>query len=92
MKPDDDPRVPKIIAALENSQFKWRTISGIAAETKLPAGDVLEVLAKLSDAGMVLRSKEPAENGADLYTTRKHFKSFVPITQRLMAAFRNRSE
>jgi len=86
-----DPNEKAIVAALENSRYRWRTISGVIADTKLTRDDVLQGLAKLIDADVVIRSEVPSTSGEELYTTRDHYKRFSPITKRLSAALRNRA-
>jgi predicted transcriptional regulator len=81
----------KIIRALENDKFKWRTIDGIATEVKEPKTLVVETIKDLSRQGVVMRSSRPSTTGEALFTTRKHYEQTTPITARLLAAFKNRA-
>ena len=88
---ENTDKIQKIIAALEDSRYKWRTIQGIASQTNLDDKQVIEALSELRAKGVVMRSSIPSKDGADLFTTRDHYKTFAPISERLSAAFRNRA-
>lgn len=49
----------KIIKALENNRFKWRTVDGVVSEVKEPKTVVVETLKDLSSQGLVVRSSTP---------------------------------
>jgi hypothetical protein len=86
-----DPKLEAIFAALENPRYEWRTVNGVATDTKLTREEVLEGLIKLIDADLVIRSEVPSAKGEELFTTRDHYKHFAPISKRLSAALRNRA-
>src|SRR5687767_11514078 len=65
---DDDA----VFRALENDKYRWRTLSGLVAETGLPIEKVLDVLAR--NRGQIVKSALPSVDGDDLYTTRDHFR------------------
>ena len=75
-----------ILAALENSEFKWRTARGISKEIGLPVQKVQDFL---ENSPAILRSKKPNKSGKPLYTTRERYKKSTPLTKRLLAALRN---
>jgi predicted transcriptional regulator len=87
----NEARIEKVVAALEDSRFEWRTLQGVAEQTKLSVDEVLASLSTLINRGIVIRSRIPAANGEDLYTTRTHFKDFSTVGDRIAAAFRNRA-
>ena len=87
----DDPVEERVIAALEDDRFRWRTVRGIVAQTSLSTETVLEALAKLTANEKVIRSLQPSRDGEDLYTTRDHYRRSASFTERLSAAFRNRA-
>jgi predicted transcriptional regulator len=91
MDVSEDPNLKKIIAALEDANFKWRTVAGVAKQAGLSPEQVTTGLKTLIDVGLVMRSTIPSEKGDDLYTTRKHYKTYAPLGERLLAAFRNRA-
>ena len=39
----------KVLAALDNSEWSWRTLAGIADDTKLPENLILPILDKFKD-------------------------------------------
>jgi predicted transcriptional regulator len=61
--------------ALENPASTWRTVSGIAEETGLDAQTIRDIIAAIE--AEIIRSKVPAPDGEDLYTTRSQLKPMV---------------
>jgi hypothetical protein len=57
----------QVIQAIEDSDYVWRTVEGIAKETGLNEATVHNALGQLADD--VLKSKVPDKHGRDLYTT-----------------------
>ena len=78
----------KIIAALENPSYKWRTIEDVAIELGLPTGIVAEFLLRHDD--VVLRSRVPRKDGEPLFTTRKHYLRHASPAQKFLAGIINR--
>src|SRR3972149_8816008 len=78
----------KILQALASPNFFWRTIPGVAAETKTNAGDVLGVI--YSSPDIVVQSSRVSPDGQDLYTTREHYKDCAPLGDKIMGAILNR--
>ncbi len=75
-----------VINVLENPSYKWRTLSSIARELKLPEHEVLQAL---QNCGVeIVRSTAPG--GELLFTTRKHLREKSTIAERLSRALRNR--
>ncbi len=74
--------------ALENPDYSWRTIEGLASETALEPGVVLSVISHLE--GEIVRSSIKSKDGQELYSTRNHFRKFASPTTRLMGALKNR--
>ena len=90
----DTPTVDKvkkiIINALENKNYDWRTIDGIVRETALPAEEVRDMIKKLAEDGIVVRVPYTAENGTNIYTTRKHYHETIGLLGRLISALTDR--
>lgn len=61
----------QIIRALENENYDWRTIEGIATECNIPPALVENRLRSMSS--QIVCSSIADSRGRDLYTTRKHF-------------------
>ena len=81
----------KVLKALEDERYTWRTINGIAAEVKVPKTVVVETITDLSRQGVVVRSSTPSTTGEPLFTSRKHLRETASVTGRLIAAFKNRA-
>ena len=79
--PDDEK---KIIAALENPKYDWRTVEGICQETGISSEAVLEWIKRMED--IVVQSSIPDKKGQNLYTTRKHFARLSNIVSRSLSA------
>ena len=79
-----------IINALENKNYDWRTIDGIVRETALPAEEVRDMIKKLAEDGIVVRAPYTAKNGANIYTTRKHYHETIGLLGRLISALTDR--
>jgi DNA-binding IclR family transcriptional regulator len=84
--------VQSVIAALENPQYKWRTIAGIAASTGLAEGQVRRILHYLEREGVAIQSSVDAEDGSALFTTRLHYREKASLWHRFLAALRNRPD
>lgn len=78
----------KVIKALEDDRYKWRTIKGIATAARISPAKVEAVLQAQQDK--IVRSSINGANGEALYATRRHFKKKSSFGERVMAAMRNR--
>jgi len=76
----------KVRAAIENSNYLWRTASGIASDSGLTLETVMEVLEQ-ADGFLEAQRKNP--RGKALYTTREKYYSDAPWTRRLLDAMTN---
>ncbi|WP_124706406.1 hypothetical protein [Sulfuriferula multivorans] len=82
------PEWPTVQTALESPRFKWRTIEGIAKETKL---DAVTVVGSLSaNASVVIKSTIPDQEGRDLFTTKDHYREKSSLWERLESAITNK--
>ena len=84
-----EERDEKVIKALENPKYQWRTISGVSQEIKLPLGDVTASIIKNED--LIIESNIDSIDGEKLYTTRKHFRKKSTFWQKFSSVIRNRS-
>jgi hypothetical protein len=77
-KEDTMPLWDDVKKSLEDCRYKWRTIRGVAKETKSSPEEIQKLLAKHSD--VVVKSSIPADSGEELFTTREHFRQMqTPI-------------
>lgn len=74
----------RIVQALEDPRYEWRTIDGLALETSIPAATIREVLENLDEE--VVRSSIPDESGRSLFTTRRHYRQTHGLGARFLAA------
>lgn len=85
MKLHADQRT-KVVRAMRQSQYRWRTARGLAKETDLPIEAVVDFLEKSSD---VIRAKKSNSKGQALYALRE---KAIPLGQRVFNALLNRPE
>lgn len=64
--PSQSESEEKILAALRDKRWDYRTVEGIAEDTALPPDFVLKFLESRTD--IVLKSAVPDRQGHDLYT------------------------
>lgn len=72
----------KVVKALENDQFEWRTLQGLAKETGLATSDVNSILHELGE--QVVRTLK--KDGEPLFTTREHYTKTATPTRRFFSA------
>ena len=75
-------QVRQVIQAIEDSDYNWRTVQGIASQTGLDEATVLDALGQAGDE--VIRSEVPDAQGRDLYTTQ--WRRHETETKRIWAA------
>jgi hypothetical protein len=73
-----------VIDALEDKQYDWRTVEGVAGQTGIPATKIQDILKNLESE--VVRSAIPDELGRALYTTRKHYRETHGLGARFLSA------
>jgi len=61
-----------VFKALQDPQWDWRTVDGLAQEVGLPEDVVLQIIESAPDR--VIRSRVPDARGRALYTTRSHYR------------------
>jgi hypothetical protein len=78
----------RVLHALENPRYDWRTLKGIAAETNLPEDEVSAIVDTLgSQVGIV--SKIDRQNRR-LFTTRDHYRTKRSTLDSLLSALSDR--
>jgi predicted Rossmann fold nucleotide-binding protein DprA/Smf involved in DNA uptake len=78
--------IDKVVAALENSKYDWRTIDGIISETDLSFNDVFAVLTKLNEEGKLVQARNPDEGGRDLFTTRQYYNKTRSLIDKIRSS------
>lgn len=79
----------RILTALANPSYRWRTIAGLSKETGIPESRVRELVEGTPDK--VIRSRIPDAQGRPLYTTRAHYKQTHTAWERLVDQVRSTS-
>ena len=77
----------RILDALENPKYQWRTLDGLSKETGLAQEEISQTLTgALSTQAVTTYDK----SGRVLYTTRRHYYSTQPFVNRLLTALSDR--
>ena len=79
----------RVLAALANPRYSWRTVEGVSRDTGLDPGRVLQLIEDMPD--LVIRSRIPDARGRVLYATREHYKKMHSPVERLFDQFRSTS-
>ncbi|MCP4114090.1 MAG: hypothetical protein GY737_01575 [Desulfobacteraceae bacterium] len=80
----------KVLEALENPNFTWRTVKGISEEAGISPQIVSEII--MSQKDWVVESSVPNTSGEALYTTRTAYMKRVNPIKRFLAALKNRGD
>lgn len=78
----------KIMNALEDKNYKFRTINGISKATRTDRETVEKIIR--SEGKRVVISYRKTKDGEDLYTTRTHYEESASLKEKIMGAFLNR--
>lgn len=78
----------KILEALADGRYKWRTPQGIATQVGIPEYEVLQVIANNNDR--IIQSNIPSTDGSPLFTTREHFHEMSSPFEKIVGAFKGR--
>lgn len=79
--------VDKVITALENNNYDWRTIDGIIRETNLSFNDVFGVLKKLDEEGKLVQSPNTRDPGKQLFTTRDYYNKSRGLLENIKSSW-----
>lgn len=78
----------RVLSSLQNPEYDWRTISGIARESGLDEQTVLESLHSLGPE--VVRAERTDNQGNHLYTTPEKYRVREPLVNKLLSLFAGR--
>lgn len=78
-----------VVEALENPNYKWRTLEGVAKDTGIEPFVVYRVIEKLGT--QVVKASVASTKGDELFTTRRHFRQKGSFLSRFAAVLRNRA-
>jgi hypothetical protein len=82
----DDAEMARVVEALEDSRYDWRTVEGVSRVAALPPARVIEILRTHPDTFM--QSAVPDPQGRPLFTTRRHYRQTHSSLDRLKSIFR----
>src|SRR5258708_1188466 len=71
----------RVIAALEDERYDWRTLNGLARSVGAREADILQVLNSMPD--QVVRAT--TTDGRTVFTTRKHYEETHGFGDRLLS-------
>lgn len=80
----------RVVRALENPRWDWRTIDGIVEETGIDRYKVANILTFLPNIVDIVQSSMPDKKGRALFTTRRHYNSRQNFANRILSAFSDR--
>lgn len=84
-----DDEVAKVMGALDDKRFKWRTLKGIVRESGLDPDKVMTIIRCRED--LVAQSSVPSDKGDELFTSRHNLGSSANTMSRLLGAFKGRA-
>ena len=79
----------RIMNALEDPRWNWRTVDGISRETGIPGDEIRHFLSR--SGRRVVRSVARDRNGRPLFTTRKRYREGHSLLERLLDHYRSTS-
>lgn len=79
----------RIMSALENPQWNWRTVDGIGRETGIPPDEIRRFLFR--SGRTVVRSVVRDRQGRDLFTSRRRYRETHSLMERLLDHYRSTS-
>jgi hypothetical protein len=83
-----DERGVRVVRALENPKYNWRTVDGIAQETGIDPYQVAQILKFLPNVVDTVQSTD--KSGRQLFTTRKHYNRTQNVLNRILSTFSDR--
>jgi hypothetical protein len=85
-----DENGQRVVRALENPKWDWRTIEGISEETGISPQQVASIIRYLPNVVDVVQSSVPDIKGRPLFTTRKHYNQRQNFANRILSVFSDR--
>jgi len=79
----------RVLVALSNPSYSWRTSEGVSRETGLDPARVLQIIEGMPD--LVIKSRIPDAQGRALYATREHYRKTHSPVERFFDQFRSTS-
>jgi len=70
-----------VVRALEDPNYKWRTVRGLAKQLHVSESVIQPLLAEHAEE--IIKSSIPAVSGEELYTTRRHYRQMTSVWDKL---------
>lgn len=80
----------RVICALDDKKYKWRTISGVSKATGISTERVKELISENSE--LIIQSSALSPAGEPLFTTRSKHNKEASAWARIGSALRNRAD
>ncbi|WP_321882935.1 hypothetical protein [Paraburkholderia bannensis] len=77
----------KVLAAIKDSSFRWRTPRGIAKDSGVPVQQVFKILNESKD---FIKARKPNKHGEPLFSTRERYEQNLGFGQRLLSVITNK--
>lgn len=78
----------RMLKALRDEKFVWRTVRGLSAEIGIPGDAVVGILTQLGEE--VIQSSVPSKDGEALYASKSHFRKHGRTIGKILGAFKGR--
>ena len=80
----------KILKALEDPKYKWRTVRGVSTATGI---DPVTVVNSMSNhPHIIIQSAIPTASGEELFTTRNHYREKSSTWELISNSIKNKVE
>ena len=80
----------RVICALDDKKYKWRTISGLSKATGISPNRVKQLISE--NSGLIMQSSALSPAGEPLFTTRTKHNKEASAWARIGSALRNRAD
>lgn len=80
----------RVICALNDKKYKWRTISGLSQATGISPERVKKIISE--NSGMIIQSSALSPEGDSLFATRSKHSKEASTWERIGSALRNRAD
>lgn len=80
----------RVICALDDKKYKWRTISGVSKATGISPERVKQLISE--NSGLIIQSSALSPAGESLFATRSKHSKEASTWEKIGSALRNRAD
>lgn len=80
----------RVICALDDKKYKWRTISGLSKATGISPDRVKQLISE--NSGLIIQSSALSPAGESLFSTRSKHSKEASTWEKIGSALRNRAD